>query len=200
MFNLLESYDLLYFFFTWTLYNFTLYILIINNENDLYFEKSMIVTIKYFLLSSISNLLFLYGLSVVYQEIGNFSYDSIILLLNQYPDEIDLEEFLFILNIIFIFKLGIAPLHFWAPDVYSNIPLKTMIYLSIIPKIFYIFLIINLSPILYNNIDVLYFSAILSIIIGSIGLTQQYNIKRFLTYSSIANLGYFILSYNNISI
>ena len=75
-----------------------------------------------------------------------------------------------------------------------------MIYLSIIPKIFYIFLIINLSPILYNNIDVLYFSAILSIIIGSIGLTQQYNIKRFLTYSSIANLGYFILSYNNISI
>jgi NADH:ubiquinone oxidoreductase subunit 2 (subunit N) len=54
---LLESYDFLIFFLNWELYNLSLYILIISNEQSS--QKSLSVSLKYFLLSAFSTIFFL---------------------------------------------------------------------------------------------------------------------------------------------
>ena len=59
----------------------------------------------------------------------------------------------------------------------------------IIPKILVLFIIINFYSLLQDT-SLFIITGIASIIIGSIGLTQQFQIRRFLTYSAITNIGY----------
>lgn len=75
---LLESYDFLTFFISWELFNLSLYIFIISNDRSS--EKSLSVSLKYFLLSAFSTAFFLLGLIIIYHEIGNLHFDSIILI------------------------------------------------------------------------------------------------------------------------
>jgi NADH-quinone oxidoreductase subunit N len=67
----------------------------------------------------------------------------------------------------------------------------------LLPKILIFFIIINFIHFFHFNIFL--FCGILSLIFGSIGLIQQYNLIRFLTYSGIINVGYLLLSLNNIT-
>ena len=67
--------------------------------------------------------------------------------------------------------------------------MKITIWIMIFPKILILFIIINFYELLLNQ-SLFIFSGIASLIIGSIGLTQQFQIKRLLTYSAITNIGY----------
>ena len=100
-----------------------------------------------------------------------------------------------------MFKLGAAPFHNWAPDLYDSLPTPITMYVSIIPKIALLFFLYVISPQIsdfniYNNVSIgIYIIAIISIIIGSIGLGSQWRIKRFITYSAISHLGFILIAY-----
>ena len=167
--------------------------------------------IKYFLLSAQTTAFQLMGISIIYGETGATNYDTQI----SFWSIIDIElqegsynkEF-FILNVgqflIFItlmFKLGAAPLHNWAPDLYDSLPTSITMYISIIPKISILtFMLMINSLINHMNIQIfLSIIAIFSILVGSIGLASQWRIKRFITYSAISNIGFLLLAYKYIS-
>jgi len=84
-------------------------------------------------------------------------------------------------------------------DTYEGATLLTIFFISIIPKIPLLYIFINFY---YNVFASLFFFfqlvfgvvSILSIVVGSIGAIYQIKLKRMLTYSMIANNGYFILS------
>nr|AHY87154.1 NADH dehydrogenase subunit 2 [Mycerobas melanozanthos] len=93
-------------------------------------------------------------------------------------------------------KLGLAPFHFWFPEVLQGSPLSTGLLLSTIMKLPPITLLYMTSPSL--NPTLLTALAILSVAVGGwMGLNQT-QIRKILAFSSISHLGWMvaILIYN----
>nr|ABD64011.1 NADH dehydrogenase subunit 2 [Criniger ndussumensis] len=93
-------------------------------------------------------------------------------------------------------KLGLAPFHFWFPEVLQGSPLTTGLLLSTVMKFPPITLLFMTSHSL--NPTLLTCMAILSTALGGwMGLNQT-QIRKFLAFSSISHLGWMaiILSYN----
>lgn len=184
---LLESYNFIIFFISWELFNLSLYIIIIGN--GVRKQEALAASLKYFLLSAFSTALLLLGLAILYHITGSLEFESIFLALNF--SSIDFPVILIIFALLF--KLGAAPLHFWAPDLYDATPLPVTAYISNLPKLLYLFLALNLVDFLYCQNNFFIIAGFLSLIFGTFGLTQQFKIKRFLAFSAITNLGYFLL-------
>jgi NADH-ubiquinone oxidoreductase chain 2 len=198
---LLYSYDWIMTILSWELFNLSLYLLVSINYGGS--ESSLSAALKYFLLSALSTGLLFLGIFFIYMVTGSTQYDAINLVLvydnmNPYLNI----GFALILGSI-LFKLAAAPLHSWAPDLYDAIPTNLTMYMMIIPKISVLFLLGTLvqmgifdsqlinSP---ESYSILSCTAILSILIGSIGLISQLRIKRFLAYSGISHLGFILIA------
>ena len=98
------------------------------------------------------------------------------------------------------FKIGLAPLHNWLINIYTNSPTIVTIWISILPKISILTFILTLNY-LFSNIYILYYLnvffqsfIILSMIFGGLSGLPQFSIKRILAYSGLANSGYILLS------
>ncbi|MBV36175.1 MAG: hypothetical protein CMP47_12110 [Rickettsiales bacterium] len=101
----------------------------------------------------------------------------------------------------FFIKLGIAPFHFWVPQIYDGAPNFITLILLTVPKfvLFIVFMKLYLFVFGFLNvfyIEVLWVLVILSFFFGSIGALWQNNVKRFLAYSSITNSGFILLSFS----
>nr|AFB19521.1 NADH dehydrogenase subunit 2 [Phyllanthus atripennis]AFB19522.1 NADH dehydrogenase subunit 2 [Phyllanthus atripennis] len=93
-------------------------------------------------------------------------------------------------------KLGLAPFHFWFPEVLQGSPLTTGLILSTLMKLPPIALLFMTSPSL--NQTLLTGMAILSTALGGwMGLNQT-QIRKILAFSSISHLGWMaiVISYN----
>jgi len=104
-------------------------------------------------------------------------------------------SFIFII-ISFLFKLSIAPFHFWTPDVYQGVLYPITGFFTIFPKFilltFFIKLYLTIVYIPYLNY-IFFMCGLLSVLIGTFNGFQQINLKRLLAYSTISNAGYFLI-------
>jgi len=171
--------------------------------------------LKYFIYGSFASGILLYGVSWLYGCFGATSFNSIYMSLyilsfeNEYV-LISVFGFVLILTGLF-FKLGIAPFHFWVPDIYDGSPTFITYFFALIPKLAILFILYRAFAFILNPyymipylsyIFIFLFSvcAILSLIFGSIGALYQTKIKRLLAFSAIANLGYILLGLCNLSV
>nr|YP_003734912.1 NADH dehydrogenase subunit 2 [Callorhinchus capensis]ADI57815.1 NADH dehydrogenase subunit 2 [Callorhinchus capensis] len=88
-------------------------------------------------------------------------------------------------------KLGIAPMHFWLPEVLQGLDLKTGLILSTWQKLAPFIILIQMAPALNPNIMISL--AIISTLIGGWGGLNQTQLRKILAYSSIAHLGWMII-------
>nr|AAP72101.1 NADH dehydrogenase subunit II [Craugastor rhodopis] len=95
-----------------------------------------------------------------------------------------------LLTISLAMKLGIAPFHFWLPDVLQGITLPTGLILSTWQKIPPVVLLFQVAP--NTNLNLLLTMALLSTIIGGWGGINQTQIRKLMAYSSIAHLGWMV--------
>ena len=160
--------------------------------------------LKYFVLGAIASGLLLYGMSMIYgisgsldiAQISNFASAST---LNSQQTLI-LNFGLVFLVIGIAFKLGAVPFHMWVPDVYQGAPSSVTMFLSTVPKIAAIALLIRLlieglGDLQYYWADLFMILAVLSIAIGSLVALTQTNIKRMLAYSTISHIGFVLLGF-----
>lgn len=202
---------------SWEQINICIYSLIsINNYNT----KVLSNSIKYFIISAVSTTLFIQGITILYMETGSFNLTSINYLVNMESTSSSFtirEQGVFFIFCTILQKLGGAPLHFWAPDLYSSQPSNITQWLLIVPKLGNLQLLLTqlhtltlpsvvvaLSPILSTqntttiplNLQVIV--GILSMQVGSLSQQSQVKIKRFFAYSSICHVGFLLqcLSYN----
>nr|YP_010379984.1 NADH dehydrogenase subunit 2 [Saurida nebulosa]UDF87806.1 NADH dehydrogenase subunit 2 [Saurida nebulosa] len=87
-------------------------------------------------------------------------------------------------------KVGLAPMHFWLPEVLQGLDLTTGLILSTWQKLAPFALILQLSTI---SPDLLIFLGLASTLIGGWGGLNQTQIRKILAYSSIAHLGWMII-------
>lgn len=215
---LISSYDLISLYLSLELQSLAVYVLATLNRNS---ELSTSAGLKYFLLGALSSCFILLGIAFIYSFTGLTNFDSIYMLIQGSDSNNILQGFFFGLIFIFVgflFKIAAAPLHNWAPDVYDDTPTLVTIWLTIMPKISILILLlelysgiggINFSMLNFFywtdiNVDALNFSdtiknlllitSFLSLIIGSVVGLVQNRIKRLLAYSTISHIGFILLA------
>ena len=159
-------------------------------------ETTLSAALKYFLLSALSTGLLFLGILFIYIYSGSTQYDSISTLITY--DSMD--KFLNIGSVLImgslLLKLAAAPMHNYAIDLYDALPQNIAMYMMIIPKLSVLTLLYILASMgFFINLNILTFSAILSLIIGSLGLISQLKIKRFFAYSGLNHLGFILLAF-----
>lgn len=167
--------------------------------------------LKYFIFGSIISCIMLFSISLLYGALGTTNFQDLRVILFDFPlnekiftnlNTIIIISLLLIL-ISILFKLGVAPFHFWVPDVYEGSPISSTIIFSYLPKIVFLDLLIKFLFIFSNvfkEMSILFLiTGISSILIGSFFALSQNRVKRFLIYSSISQIGFpiIILSIQN---
>nr|WPS67151.1 NADH dehydrogenase subunit 2 [Notopterus notopterus] len=87
-------------------------------------------------------------------------------------------------------KIGLAPLHFWMPEVLQGLDLTTGLILSTWQKLAPFALIYQISP--NMNCTLLVLMGLASTLIGGWGGLNQTQTRKIMAYSSIAHLGWMI--------
>nr|YP_161196.1 NADH dehydrogenase subunit 2 [Tarsipes rostratus]CAG26369.1 NADH dehydrogenase subunit 2 [Tarsipes rostratus] len=85
-------------------------------------------------------------------------------------------------------KLGLAPFHFWVPEVAQGIPLFSGMILLTWQKIAPTSIMYQISPTL--NMNILILLAIMSTLLGGWGGLNQTQLRKIMAYSSIAHMGW----------
>ncbi|WP_207430619.1 NADH-quinone oxidoreductase subunit N [Sabulibacter ruber] len=164
-------------------------------------EKSDEAGIKYLILAAMSSAFLLFGMALMYAVTGTMSFPEIGAYLRS-TQEIPL-LFLtgFGLTVVGIgFKLGVAPFHMWAPDVYEGAPAPVSAFIATVSKGGMVGLMVRFVTETggYRNTSMLLIFTIIaaaSMLAGNLLALRQKNIKRLLAYSSIAHLGYLLVAF-----
>lgn len=142
---LISSSDLISMYLSIELQSFGVYILASLYRDS---DSATAAGLKYFLLGGLSSCLILLGGGLLYTFTGLTNFESIYSLIsvsytNNIIQGINLGFLLIIIG--FLFKIAAAPLHNWAPDVYDDSPTIITIWLTIMPKISILILLLELN-------------------------------------------------------
>ena len=162
---------------------------------DLHKKISSEGAMKFILSSAFSSGILLFGISLIYGATGTISFTELPALITGSPFQILAFVFLFT---AFAFKMSIVPFHLWTADVYEGSPMATTSFLSVISKgaVAFIFITVlykvfqPMQEVWYNMIMLL---SIITMITGNLFALRQQNIKRFLAFSSIAQVGFILV-------
>lgn len=96
------------------------------------------------------------------------------------------------------FKMSLAPMHLWTPDVYQGAPAPVTGLLAAGSKGAVAAALLTLSATLPprwgSTLPLLMSLTVLTLLVGAIGGLRQDNLKRMLAYSSVAHMGYLLLA------
>ena len=162
---------------------------------DLEKRRSSEAAFKMIISSAFSSGLLLFGISMLYGSTGTLSLTELPAHLNGSP----LQIFSFILLIAgFGFKISAVPFHLWTADVYEGSPVAVTSYLSVISKGAILFVFVSVlynafAPLNESWYNILFLISVLTMIIGNLFALRQQNMKRFLAFSSIAQVGFILI-------
>ena len=162
---------------------------------DLSKRKSSEAAMKLILSSAFSSGILLLGISFLYGTTGTLTFSILTAHINGNP----LQIFAFILLMAgFAFKISAVPFHLWTADVYEGSPVAVTSFLSVISKAAVLFTMLNLlykvfTPMATTWYWVLVLLAAATILIGNLFAIRQDNFKRFLAFSSIAQVGFILI-------
>ncbi|TBR18640.1 MAG: NADH-quinone oxidoreductase subunit N [Chitinophagaceae bacterium] len=162
---------------------------------DLEKRQSSEAAFKMIISSAFSSTLLLFGISLLYGTIGTLNFVEIPAALNGSP----LQLFSFILLLTgFAFKISAVPFHLWTADVYEGAPVAVTSYLSVISKGAVLFVFTSVlytvfEPLSTSWYNMLFLLSILTMIVGNLFALRQQNMKRFLAFSSIAQVGFILI-------
>ena len=196
MFALVSATDLLTFYLGLELATLPIFALAAFQPRD---ADSVEAGAKYVLMGGLSSALLLFGISFLYGAAGSLDYHSLASAVRGAPNEPVLWG-----GVIFLlgglgFKLAMFPLHMWAPDVYQGAPTPVMAFLSVgskaaaVAALAMLFLgpLDALRPVLVPFFAI---AAALSMAAGNLGAMRQSNLRRFVAYSSVAQVGYMLVA------
>ncbi len=156
--------------------------------------------IKYFLLASFASALLLYGISLTYGVTGSTDFAAITSALSE--QGLSANPLLLVavglVTAGLAFKIAAVPFHAWAPDAYQGASPPVAAFLAAGAKAAGLAALGRVCLLAFGSqaqvlsVFLVGFAA-LSIIVGSVVLLSQTDMKRLLAYSSISHAGYALL-------
>lgn len=162
---------------------------------DLTRRRSSEAAMKLIFSSAFSSALLLFGISMIYGTTGTLTFSELPALLQNDP----LQIFAFILLVAgFAFKISVVPFHLWTADVYEGAPVAVTSFLSVVSKGAVLFVFVSVlytvfQPMADTWYYMLFVLSLLTIITGNLFAIRQDNFKRFLAFSSIAQVGFILV-------
>ncbi len=165
-------------------------------------EVNVEAGIKYLILAATSAAILLFGMALVYAELGTMQFNRLASLLG-HPGSWSPVVLLTGIALLIVgigFKLAIVPFHMWTPDIYQGAPAPVTAYVATISKGSMFALLLRF----FLHIDFHSFSSlflvftlisIASMLAGNLLALLENNVKRILAYSSIAHLGYLLVAF-----
>jgi len=186
----------LIFFLGLELLSISLYILIAIRRDDPFNREA---GIKYLITGAVAGAFLVFGIGLWYAGTG-----SLALMIDLATDtgSIDISLMMAALTLILVgigFKISMAPFHLWTPDVYQGSPAPITAFLATGSKVavfaFFIRLCFDLPPPLWEAFKpILWITAFLTLVAGTVTALSQSRIKRLLAYSSVAQMGFLIMT------
>jgi NADH-quinone oxidoreductase subunit N len=168
--------------------------------------RSKEAVVKYFILGAFASAITIYGMSLIFAQAHSF--DFTVIAKAQASSIINPMTLGFVLVVLGLgFKVASVPFHFWAPDVYEGSPPVSTSFISVAPKIGALIVLARfvgfaipvenlpanaqLSPLITY---LLMGMSVASMTYGNITALLQTEVKRLMAYSSIAQIGYMLIS------
>jgi len=163
-------------------------------------EHSIEAAVKYLVLAAVSAAFLLFGMALVYAELGTMEFARMTTMPSGAADRAVAFVGVGLIVAGFGFKLALVPFHLWTPDVYQGAPAPVTAFIATVSKgamfavLLRYFTIIDLRT--HHTVFLIFaILAIASMVVGNLLALLQSNVKRLLAYSSIAHLGYLIVAF-----
>jgi NADH-quinone oxidoreductase subunit N len=175
----------------------SLYILAGIKKNDFASNEA---ALKYFLMGAFSTGFLLFGFTLIYGASGSFGLENIQSYVITHAAISPMLCTGVILVIVGLcFKVGVAPFHFWTPDVYEGSPSLITAFMSTVAKTAsfaaFLRLFATCFPLITNIWQPgLIAIAVITLFLGNITALYQQSFKRMLAYSSISHAGYLLFA------
>ena len=176
----------------------SLYVLIAFHRFD---KRGIEAGLKYLILGAIAAAILLFGMGLVYADLGTMELAAVALRIR----EAEGGSLLFIAGLLLIlvgigFKLALVPFHLWTPDIYEGAPAPAAALIATVSKTGVLALFIRyFFPVTAcpGTAVTLFLGAMAftSMVIGNLLALRENNIKRILGFSSIAHMGYFLVAF-----
>ncbi len=186
----------LIFFLGLELLTVSLYILIAISKDDQFKGEA---GIKYLITGAVAGAFLVFGIALWYAGTGSLSpfIDPAL-----HAGAIDIPLIMAALTLILVgigFKISMVPFHLWTPDVYQGAPAPVTAFLATGSKVavfaFFIRFCLGMHAPLWTVFrPVLWLMAFLTLVAGTVTALSQFRIKRLLAYSSVAQMGFLIMT------
>ena len=156
--------------------------------------------VKFLVIASLTTAFLLFGMGLIYAETGSMSFREIITATGKLNDISPLMLAGFGLVLAGVgFKLALVPFHMWTPDIYQGAPVPVTTFIATISKGAILALALRLFIDIrgFENatlVIILSIISVLSMFTGNLLALKQTSMKRLLAYSSIAHLGYLLIT------
>ncbi len=160
-------------------------------------ERSKAGALKHVMLGVFASAFLVYGIALVYGGAGTTALPKIIQ--GAMAGDMALVAVGAALILVGLaFKVGAVPFHMWIPDVYEDAPLPITAFMSVGVKTAGLaalgrLVLVALPPPGEKWTPVVAVLAALTMTLGDVAAVSQTNVKRMLTYSSIAQTGYVLM-------
>ena len=196
---LVSSQDLVTAYISIEIQSLCLYLLAAFNKDSVFSTEA---GVKYFVLGALASCFIIFGFSFIYTTtssvfLGDFFLLSLFSSSGNFPLYSSGLGMAFIIT-GFLFKLALAPFHFWVADVYEGSPFVSSTFFASFSKTPFFFFF---CKILYSYFSLfiglwsfpLSLSAFFSLLFGTLGALCQTKLKRLLAYSGVVNSGLIFL-------
>jgi NADH-quinone oxidoreductase subunit N len=185
------------FFLGLELMSLALYVLIAIQRGEPYGNEA---ALKYFIMGAVASAFLTFGLALLYAMTGTLEIAASLAAV-QAPSG-QLPVVLLALALVFTglgFKLSIVPFHLWTPDVYQGAPAPVTAFLSTGSKVALFaallrFALFMAPPVWAYVWPGLWVLALVTMAVGNLTALYQTRVKRLLAYSSIAQMGYLLMT------
>ena len=155
--------------------------------------------VKYMVLSGVSSSFLLFGVALVYAYAGTLTIDLQVVAGGPHLQSGYLVVGSALMLVGVAFKMSWVPFHMWTPDVYQGAPAPVTGFLAAAVKVAVFAFVMRwlmMAQGEYLNVLLLGLTlmAVLSMVMGNLLALRQNNLKRLLGYSSIAHMGYLIVT------
>ncbi len=190
--------DLIMVFLAIELMSIAVYVLAGLNRRS---SRSAEAALKYFLLGAFATAFLLYGIALVYGATGTTNLGVI----GERVTEASFSSapmLLIGIGMLFVgfaFEVAAVPFHVWAPDVYEGAPTPITAYMSVGVKAAALAAFLRILHEAFPGasavwLPVLWWLAVITMVVGNVIALAQRNMKRMLAYSSIAHAGYLLVA------
>ena len=160
-------------------------------------RSSSEAAMKLILSSALASGIMLFGISLLYGATGTLQFAELSGLL-QANEGIVLLGFVMIFAAL-AFKLSVVPFHFWTADVYEGASMPVAAVLSVVSKAAAAFVLLVLIHRVFIALDVavvwmISLLAVVTMTVGNLFALRQTSVKRFLAFSSIAQVGFVLVA------